>query len=714
MFLGAFELLRKRMLREGITLIADFGKGAFSQGSQLITTSACLMAPGFRGPAMAFRLFEKQGELSSIQLLKVSAALLAQVGRYEFDSKDFQVIEGEPIVYWWTEQVLERYAKAPKLGALAPAKYGLGTRNDSRFLRLVWEVPAATIFLSRERAPKKTEPQSWYPYIKGAAGRAWFEPVTSLVSWGLDGFVLRVWIDYYRISKPGGFITNDADYFRMGVTFTTLGTSFRARAHRFRSVFGDMGPSLFPESVGRTLCSMNSAFAGAVLESLNQTIRFQVADVARLPVIDVPDADTIFEKACAAFECHESTRESSVEFQRPGPSPWRCAQDWAQRSVDRPDGAPLPPYEPELDPPEPSAFVSFAVGVGLGRFGVDGEGIIDRAPATALPHGILFLGEEGRDSLAHPACAILCEAWKEHGAAVGEGDDLRTYLQRSFFDWHKRLYENRPIYFPLSSAKKSYVAFVSIHRWQDDTLQVLLADHLVPERRRLEGELDDIRKARTAADAEAKSRGKAEKRFAEVSKLLEELSDFIAKVTEVAEHGPPAPHDNNDKTTKRECDARFAMDLDDGVMVNSAALWPLLESQWKDPKKWWKELACAQGRKDYDWSHLAARYFPKRVREKCVQDPSLAVAHKCFWELHPAKAFAWELRLQDEIRPDFTLDEPNSNQHRAQFLQEHPDEAEAARAKETQRRARKAAKGADDEADTPQLDGVEEPEASDG
>ena len=31
---------------EGIRLIADFGKGAFSQGSQLITTSACLMSPG--------------------------------------------------------------------------------------------------------------------------------------------------------------------------------------------------------------------------------------------------------------------------------------------------------------------------------------------------------------------------------------------------------------------------------------------------------------------------------------------------------------------------------------------------------------------------------------------------------------------------------------------------------------------------------------------
>ncbi|MGB8295628.1 MAG: SAM-dependent methyltransferase, partial [Polyangia bacterium] len=536
---------------------------------------------------------------------------------------------------------------------------------------------------------------------------------------------------YGSISKQ---IRNEDCYLQRGIAFNTIGSAFSARKFRYAAVFSNAASSIFGENLDEVLCCLNRTESRFILESLNPTVNFQVGDVNRLPLSREPGASQIAKRLDEAFSAHESARESSVEFKRPGPSPWRYAQDWAQRAVDRPDGAPLPPYQAEYDPPEPAAFVSFAVGVALGRFGGNGEGILDGAPhpnplpgsagarePEALPHGILFLGEEGRDSLEHPACAVLLEAWKEHGAAVGEGDDLRTYLQRSFFDWHKRLYENRPIYFPLSSARRSYVAFVSIHRfagswgdggkwgdggrWGDSALNVLLADHLLPERRRLEGELDDIRKART----EAKGRGKAERRFAEVSKLLEELSDFIAKVTEVAEHGPPAP---DDKTPKREQDARFAMDLDDGVMVNSAALWPLLESQWKDPKKWWKELATAQGRKDYDWSHLTAHYFPSRVREKCVQDPSLAVAHHCFWELHPAKAYAWELRLQDEIRPDFTIDEPDSFQHRAAFLKAHPEEVEAAQTKEAQRRARKAAK-TDDDTDAPLLDRTEGEEASD-
>jgi hypothetical protein len=442
---------------------------------------------------------------------------------------------------------------------------------------------------------------------------------------------------------------------------------------------------------------------------LNPGVGFELGDVERVPILPISDSRTIFITLQAAFGDYEAAREGSVEFRRPDQSAWAYAQNWAQRAVDRSDGAPLPSYEPTYEEVSPESFISFAFGVALGRFGANGEGILDFAPHTALPAGILFVSAASEsDSLAHPACEPLHAAWHEHGATVGGGDDLRTYLRKGFFAYHKALYENRPIYFPLSSNKRSFVAWCSIHRWQDDTLRVLLADHLVPEKRRLEGELDDL----LAARQKAGSKGKAEKRFAEVQKLLEELNDFIAKVTECADRGPPPP---DDKTPRREVDARYVMDLDDGVMVNSAALWPLLEPQWKDPKKWWKELATAQGRKDYDWSHLAARYYPTRVRQKCHDDPSLAVAHKCFWALHPAKAYAWELRLQDEIRPDFTIDEPGSDEARAKFLAERAKEAAELRAAEQKRRERKAAK-ADDEGENGPLfeqEGDEAEEAAD-
>lgn len=250
------------------------------------------------------------------------------------------------------------------------------------------------------------------------------------------------------------------------------------------------------------------------------------------------------------------------------------------------------------------------------------------------------------------------------------------------------MYENRPIHWPISSEKRTFVAWINIHRFTEQTLRILLADHLHPALTRVEGELADLLTARESPDK--KTVREAEARFTQRAKQRKELVDFIAAVEQCAERGPPPAGASG--TPAREVDARYAPDLDDGVMINSAALWPLLEPQWKDPKKWWGELAAAKGRKDYDWSHLAARYWPKRVDEKCQTDPSLAVAHHCFWRYHPARAWAWELRLQHEIGAGFRIEEPDHEAHRAKYLAVHPTQALEAIEKEALRRRGRGAK----------------------
>jgi hypothetical protein len=288
--------------------------------------------------------------------------------------------------------------------------------------------------------------------------------------------------------------------------------------------------------------------------------------------------------------------------------------------------------------------------VALGRFGPHGEGILDPTTADlshALPAGILFLDgtldpSDLRDSLGHPAAAPLHMAWATHGPALAtKRGDLREWLALDFFkDVHKGMYENRPIHWPLSSANKTFVAWVTIHRCNAQTLRILLADHLTPARNRLDGTLTDLRAAREGAD-KAAARA-AERHYERVLKARDELNAFIALVEACDDRGAPPTDSSSAKCPPREQNARYAPDLDDGVMINAAALWPLLEPQWKDPKKWWQELATANGRKDYDWAHLALRYWPTRVDQKCQADPSLAVAHGCFWRYHPARAWAWE------------------------------------------------------------------------
>jgi hypothetical protein len=631
------------------------------------------------------------------------SATLCHEGRCTFDPVALKVVPEWPLIYWWSDEVLDAYLVAPKLKDVGQVRLGMSTSNNTRYVRRPWEVETAlTSRWDQPAAPSL--PTGWVPTVMGAKSLAWFEPLRNVVQWEQLGLEMKV-DQEVKYGSSSRRIQSQDKYFVSGIAFTMLGERFRARLHRYRSIFGDKGSSVFPEALDEAVCAMNRTLAASVIEDLTSTLSFTVGDVAQLPIASVENARAVLEVVDRAFSLHEYHREPSVDFRRPGPSPWCHAQDWAQIAVDRPESTPLPEYLEQLDSQPATDHLSFALGVALGRFGPVGsatEGILDPDTADlshALPHGILFLDTtldagDRRDSLGHPASKPLHAAWAEQVPTIDTKRSLRDWLAFDFFkDVHKGMYENRPIHWPLSSAGKTFVSWVNIHRMNDQTLRVLLADHLAPTLTRLDGELADLRAARDGADKKAAR--DAERQYDQVLKARSELQAFIADVEQCADRGAPPP---DAKCPAREQDARYAPDLDDGVMINSAALWPLLEPQWKDPKNWWKEVAAASGRKDYDWSHLAMRYWSGRVDRKSRQDPSLAVAHGCFWRYHPERAWTWELRLQDEIGPDFRIEEPpyrpggrhmddvGDGPHREAFLRDQPKVALVAIEREAARR----------------------------
>ncbi len=597
------------------------------------------------------------------------------------------------------------------MASVAPIKLGVQTSNQNRFERYPWESHIGRVAYRHSWRDRIVEKATWVPYIKGAEGHVWLEPLRSILAWQHNGLELKV-LKEEQYGNHARHIQSESRFFHPGVACSPIGSRFTARAHVYPSIIDNMGLSVFTASESasdQVVSLLNTERSRHVLQSLNPTVHFTTGDINRLPVVEIRGASEVMRLCRNEFACHESHREPSVEFRQPGPSPWRHAQEWAQLAVDRPEGDPLPEYAEELDPEPATDHLSYALGVALGRFGPGGEGILDPATADlshALPGGILFLDrtldgngtDTEHDSLFHSACQPLHDAWAAHAEQIDtRRRTLRDWLALDFFGTvHKGMYENRPIHWPLSSADKTFVAWVNIHRFTDGTLRLLLADHLVPRLAQIEGTLNDLRTARDAAAGRAANA--AERQIEKLIKARDELAAFIKAVEACADSGPP-PTDA--ACPAREQDARYAPDLDDGVMINSAALWPLLDPQWRDPKKWWKELAKAQGRKDYDWSHLAMRYWPTRVDAKCQDDPSLAVAHGCFWRYHPARAWAWELRLQQEIGGDFRITEapytPGGRDlaepadhgdaaHRAAWLRDHADEAVAAIEKEAERR----------------------------
>jgi hypothetical protein len=692
MFISQFSDIRQYLFDNfDLLLLGDLDRGAFTEILDEVVST--VMSIFYKNHSLDLQSIAIQPtplddkSRDSQRTSRKESAILLQIGRYKFHTDRFEVIKDKPLIYWWDEDFLKRYAETPKLGDLTEVRQGLATANNLRYLRRSWEVTLLS-FDKRRFSELSSEPQhdlTWVPYIKGALGKLWFEPLDSLILWKNSALEKRLDYDYWG-TKGGNGTPSRQYYFKQGVAFPKIGQDFVCRAFRYQSVFGDAGSSVFLEDVPLASCLMNSSLAQQILSSLNPTVNFQVGDVVRLPLFPIESADEIFAQLEIAFSQHEAVRETSVEFQQPGPTAWNYAQQWAQQAVDREPGTPLPPYQPIYQEPTPEQQLSYSIGLALGRFPLAPQ---PSEKSPSLPNGILYLSAYSpQNSLSHPASQIIQETWQQKApplkSSKGE-QNLKKWLRENFFsDIHLKMYENRPIYFPLSSPKKNFVALISIHRWQNDTLQTLLADYLHPELTTMEGELKDLTEARSQSDKTQKAA--AEKRYTEIQKLYDELQAFINLIAQIAEQGPPPA---NSKDQARETDARFQMNLDDGVMINSAALWSLLEPQWKQPKKWWSELCNAQGKGDYDWSHLAQHYFPDRVDQKCQKDPSLAVAHGVFWKYHPAKAYEWELRLQDEIGPDFTLDENHSDQYRQTFVEQHPQTVAELHAKEEKRRDRK-------------------------
>ena len=474
------------------------------------------------------------------------------------------------------------------LGKLGGALKGISTANNVRFLRYPWEVQQTSVFLARRPAERSEASRPWVPYIKGAAGQTWWEPL---------GYVPKIKGRQRSLSiaeSPGSAWRNDRAHFKLGVAFPRVGNQFSDRAHRYISMFDAEGPTILAHGAADATCMLNSKLARRQMGSLDPTIHFTQGDVSRLPAVAVEGSEEIFRNLESLFTTHESHREDSVEFRRPGPSPWHHAQDWAQAAVEpgrhatprvfraaRPRACHRPPKLRRWSrsrPVRPSR---------QRRRGRPRSGHLGPFARTAARNPFPRHHAQRRRPPRRPwppGVRAAARSLGGVGPAVGTSRrSLRDWLALDFFkDVHKGMYENRHS-LATSSSAKTFVAWVNIHRMNSQTLQVLLADHLAPtltpSRRRAGRPTRRPRRRR--------QEGRARRRATVRPGIQgpQRAAGVHGRCRAVRERGA-LPTDG--KCPPREQDARYAPDLDDGVMINSAALWPLFDPQWKDPKKWWR------------------------------------------------------------------------------------------------------------------------------
>jgi hypothetical protein len=265
----------------------------------------------------------------------------------------------------------------------------------------------------------------------------------------------------------------------------------------------------------------------------------------------------------------------------------------------------------------------------MGRFQPDisgalGQGRFSQPVAAELRSladndGVATLDEGHQDDLARKVHQALETALGEAGAAevieaaLGYEDHeklLRKYLERHFFKWHLQRYRKRPVYWLLQSPGKNYSVYVFHERATKDTLPLILGNRYAAGKiNQIRNRMDEIRAG--MASAQGKERKRLEKELDDLEDLHLDLEAFEAALRRVLE-----------KKNSRGETVGWAPEIDDGVILNLAALHELMPS-WKEPAKFWKPLEDGE----YDWSYTAMRYWPDRVLEKCRTNKSYAIAH---------------------------------------------------------------------------------------
>lgn len=290
MFLSSFEKLRKKVLNESIINMVHLGARAFEEiGGEVVQTVAfCLKMTDldcYRGKYYRLLSANSQDEKEK--------AFLEGNNTYYADQSEFSQIEGSPIAYWISENLLKDFSLGTKLKKYGDTRQGMATSDNNRFLRLWYEVDFNKIGFGCKNADEAvTVKKKWYPYNKGGSYRKWYGNIDYLVNYENDGAEVKG----YAASKYKSAtrtIKSISEYFKPCLSWSKVSTgSIAFRYYPEGFIFDVAGCCIFYKDLNKMYYDfgfINSNVAMSILEILAPTMNFEAGHVATLPVIESYD-----------------------------------------------------------------------------------------------------------------------------------------------------------------------------------------------------------------------------------------------------------------------------------------------------------------------------------------------------------------------------------------------------------------------------------------
>ena len=223
-------------------------------------------------------------------------------------------------------------------------------------------------------------------------------------------------------------------------------------------------------------------------------------------------------------------------------------------------------------------LISYAVGCMLGRYRLDRPGLhiahpnpTDKEIAPYEYNGEQWeIDDDGIMPLMPTDCGFSDNASarfadfirvalgnEEHVANLNYaeqclGKTLEQYFVKEFWKDHKKMYQNRPIYWLFSSKKGAFQVIAYMHRMNAYTAERVRSKYLLPYIEHLEAEIDKLNARRAELST------KETKQLQALQKQLDECREYHERLQVVAEQA-------------------ISFDLDDGVVVNYAKFGDILQ-----------------------------------------------------------------------------------------------------------------------------------------
>lgn len=222
-------------------------------------------------------------------------------------------------------------------------------------------------------------------------------------------------------------------------------------------------------------------------------------------------------------------------------------------------------------------FLSYAVGCMFGRYSVDKPGLILANQGETLQDYLRIIGKEpiftptetnvipilDGDWFADDVTARFKQFLKitfgepnyEENLRFIEdalGKDLRKYFLKDFYKDHVQTYKKRPIYWLFSSPKGSFNALIYMHRYQPNTVSVVLNQYLREYREKRNAQRRYQESLSISPSSSQREKTAALKEIESLSKILSELKTY------------------EDEVLFPLAGEQIEIDLDDGVVVNYA------------------------------------------------------------------------------------------------------------------------------------------------